>query len=105
LITTAVSASASTLVMIVCGYLVFAEHYYDGLIGRIGLAIIALAAFVWTALALSEELVTSRLGAMMWVGIAFFFTQHLCNFLAYLRRKKDYFAEQERRDPLQRLIK
>ena len=79
-------ALCALAVSVVCTLLVLHPQYNDGIIGRLGLTLIAIAAFARAATVISGTSYTvSNVGAMLWIGLAIFMLRHLNNFY----RRKD----------------
>jgi len=70
------------VVFVVCCVLVLHPDYEDGLIGRVALAVIAVASFGRFATVISgTSEAVSNVGSLLWIGLAAFLTRHMCNFL------------------------
>lgn len=75
----------------ICMGLVLDRDYEDGLVGRVALSLIAIAAFsrasgiidVWWQ---GETPVITNIGTMLWIGSALFFTRHAFRFVRWKRK-------------------
>lgn len=75
------------LVFACCTVLIFHHDYEDGLIGRIGLALMGLAAFSrvhngFIVVFLDGDVIPiTNIGNLLWTGAAIFLTRHTARFL------------------------
>ena len=73
------------IILAVCITLVFNKHYEDGLIGRIALSVIAIAAAgrasgIWDS---DFMFAVTPQGALVWIGLTLFLVRHLYRFLRW----------------------
>ena len=85
--------AASSVVLAISLVLIFHHEYHDGLVRRIGLALIGLAAWLRVLDLLQsglEHRPFSKMAILVWVGMAIFLADHFYNFLKHLwaSRKK-----------------
>lgn len=90
---TLIALLAGFVVTAVCVTLVLHQDYEDGLIGRVGLSLIALASmtrFLGAADALisGEYLHLSPVALTLWSGLAIFLARHLWRFMWFKRSGK-----------------
>ena len=72
---------------VVCIYLVLHREYEDGFIGRIGLALISIAAFARFATTLGGgDFPITTIGLVLWIGVALFFVRHWYRFVNRSKR-------------------
>ena len=83
------------VIAVCCLVLVFHCHYEDGLFGRLGLVLIFGAAFVRGAgiLEAGFDITVSRVGVLLWTGLALFLTRHLWRFLRWRRSGRHAWRE------------
>lgn len=82
-----VVAAAALAVFLICLVLVLHPDYEDGLVGRIALATIALAALArFLAIAGGDwQMQFNSIAFLLWVGLALFLGRHLYRFLRWRR--------------------
>lgn len=91
MIETYVTTVCSGVVGLFCIVLVFHKQYEDGLIGRLSLAILSLAAFSrgvngMEAIWLHKDMHVSPQAFATWVALAMFFSRHVYRFMMYKGR-------------------
>lgn len=81
--------AAAFTVLCACVVLVFHPDYDSGLVGTIGLALVAFGALgrVLALVELGNEVQLSRLALIVWGGLALFFGRLLWKFLARARSR------------------
>ena len=81
----------AAIVLVICVALIFHCHYEDGLFGRIGLIVMALASFARIAQVVEAdfEIEVSRVGLALWAGLALFLGRHFYRFWRW-RRQGDH---------------
>ena len=89
----AIIGVASLVVLIVSTLLVLHQDYEDGLIGRVGLALMAMAAMarfagVLDAVWHGHGILISHVGIILWVGLAIFLTRHAYRFMSWRKTGK-----------------
>lgn len=77
---------AASICFACCAVLVLHRQYHDGLIGRFGLTLIALAAAARVMQLCMEafnglESVLAKPNCILWIGVAMFLARHTYNFL------------------------
>lgn len=81
---------ASTGIVVACCFvLVFSREYHAGLVGKVGLGFVALAAFGRLAALWDRglEAWVSPQGVMLWLGLALFIGRHAVKFLLRCSRR------------------
>lgn len=82
---------AALIVGPICTLLIFHRAYRDDLVRRVGLSILALISFSRIVTIVNGEHV-SNVGTVLWIGIAMFFSSHMCSFMRrWLRRDKSWY--------------
>lgn len=79
--------ACASAVCVICATLIFHRGYKDRLPRRLGLVILSLSGFIQVAVILTSYYPVRPLGVMLWLGMAFFFSSHVCSFIARFRRK------------------
>lgn len=81
----------AAVVFVVCTALILHRHYEDGIVGRVALALLAVAAFA-RCLAIAQawmgqapETQFNSIALLVWIGLALFLARHL---LRFLRRRR-----------------
>ena len=77
----------AAIVAVICTVLVFHKDYEDGLLGRLGLAVMAIASLARLSHLVEHEFSrnVSPIGVMLWLGLAIFLGRHLYRFLRWRR--------------------
>lgn len=83
----ALACFCAMVVAVICTTLVLHREYEDGLLGRLGLALMALAATARTLQLVESEFQRSvnPIGLVLWVGLALFLARHLYRFMRWRR--------------------
>ena len=80
---TLVGTLCSIIVSLICTFLVFHHQYNDGLVGRLGLAMMAIAAYARVGNIISGVNQPSNIGTLLWIGLAIFLLKHVTTFLKF----------------------
>jgi len=76
-----VVAACALVVSIVCTILILHPKYDDGLMGRVALALIAIAGYARAAVMIQGNgEPSSNIGALLWIGLCIFLCRHYRNF-------------------------
>lgn len=89
---------AAWVVLLVCVVLMLHPHYEDGLLGRLALAVIALAAYgragvIWER---GFDIYLSWVAIALWCGLALFLGRHLYRFINWRRCGSNEWREGSR---------